>query len=346
MRKVVFWIRIFQLLLVIYKKGRKVADRNNIDESLLIDYFSGHLSHEEEAIVEDWVAKSDKNKKLANQIFFIVSSTNELKEINSIDTMSALKKIKAKIRPVKIITILQRIAAVLALPLLCSTIYFMMKPEMKPEQYVTIKANAGMVASFVLPDKTEVWLNSGSTLKYPEQFYGKTRQVELTGEAFFNVTEDEKRNFVVALHDNLSIEVFGTKFNVEAYVDDENVRTTLVEGKIQFIDGHEKMVILRPSQRLTFSLKDKSLKVNNVSVTPDIAWTHGQIIFENTSLEDALSILSQRFNVKFDIKDKSLKDNYFTGQFSDESLNEILNYFTASSDIDYKRGNKDIIEIY
>ena len=323
---------------------------NSIVESLLIDYFSGRLSQEDAAFIENWVARSDENKKLAEQIYYIISSADELKEINNIDAKSALQKVRNKISlPVRISPTLQRIAAIMAIPLFCTTLYFMLKPEMNTVQYVSMRANTGMVTSFNLPDNTKVWLNSGATLRYPEQFEGKTRQVELTGEAFFEVTKDKKHKFVVALRNGLSIEVLGTKFNLEAYEDDNRVRATLIEGEIQFshsADGRKRSVILEPSQRLTYHFEDNSVEVGYVAVNPDIAWTYGKIVFENTSLEDALDILSQHFNVKFIIKENSLKGNSFTGQFSNEPLKEILEYFMVSSDIEHRYNNEDIIEIY
>ena len=351
--------RIFNSLFVIVLNAQKMESKKNIEEALLIRYFSGELSSEESIFVENWIEESEENKKLAEQILHIFFSIDILQSAKNLETDKALKKVRKRIltkTKYSFTNIFKRVAAILILPFFCATLYFFVKDASEPVQLITMKASIGMVASFTLPDSTKVWLNAGSTLKYPAKFNGKTREVELEGEAFFNVTKDDKCKFVVSLKDSLSVEVLGTKFNIEAYGDDNIINTTLVEGNIQFSHYHNGNKILTqvmPAQRLTYNSKENEVSVKNVSVMPDIAWKYNKIIFEKTSLEDALKILKQHYNVEFIIRDEALKNNSFTGKFTEEQLETILIFFSISTDIKYRRINRsnnedkrDIIELF
>ena len=332
----------------------------DIEEGLLMRYFSGELSPEEAAKVEQCTMG-------------IINETAA-----DVDTEKALKKVRSRITITKTITksnqnqnrtkfsyptfkYIQRIAAVMLLPILSAILYILVKEDHHPVRYITMTTNAGMVSSFTLPDSTTVWLNSGSTLKYPDRFTNGVREVTLEGEAFFDVTKNGKEKFVVTIHDSLSIKVFGTKFNVEAYSGCKNVTATLVEGSIQFAHydkGHQVLTSLKPAQRLTHNLCNQTTTIKDVAVMPDIAWKCGKIVFDNTSLQDALNILKHHYNVQFAVKDEALNKNHFTGQFEGESLDVILNHLSISTQIKHKRireekdekqkdnEQKDIIELF
>lgn len=173
--------------------------QKHIDESILLGYFTGTISIPLQQEVEDWLAASEENKKIARDIQYICQATDTLTCIRETDSYAALKKVKNRIHShwkVSLSTWLQRIAAILIFPLIISTIYFTFKKD--PIEYIEIRTNPGMVATVKLPDGTKVWLNSRSYLKHPTRFTGNTRDVVLNGEAYFSVHKDKSKRFTVS----------------------------------------------------------------------------------------------------------------------------------------------------
>ncbi len=173
------------------------AQKHIIDEQLLWNYFSGAITPDQKTVIESWIQESEENKKMAQDIEYIYFATDTLNIIKSVDSTSALKEVKEKINRKRdykhsFIFQLQRIAAILIIPLLISTIYLATKKD--PVEFIEIRTNPGMVATVDLPDGSKVWLNSHSYLKHPKQFTGDTRDVELEGEAYFSVKKYNPQN--------------------------------------------------------------------------------------------------------------------------------------------------------
>ena len=192
--------------------------QKNIDEHMLLDYFSGSLSATQKQEVEEWLNQSEENRKIARDIQYIYLATDTLQTIKGINSDQALVQVKKRIiKPEKkhYFVWLQRIAAILVLPLLISTLYFALKED--PVEYIEIRTNPGMVAKVDLPDKSKVWLNSQSYLKYPQKFTGDTRYVEINGEAYFSIQKDKTKKFIVNTPFDIKAEALGTEFNIEAY---------------------------------------------------------------------------------------------------------------------------------
>lgn len=231
----------------------------------------------------------------------------------------------------------QRAAAVLFIPLLVTLmVQHWGNDEQELAQMMEIKTNPGMTTSLTLPDGTLVFLNSESTLSYPSRFDGDTRNVNLQGEAYFEVAKNPEKKFIVSTPHRSQIEVLGTHFNVEAYEKENRVSATLVEGKIGFIykcDNASKKVLMAPGQKLIYDSKDSKVQLYATSGESEIAWKEGKIIFRNTPLEEGLRMLEKRYNVEFIIKNNRLKGDSFTGAFTNQRLERILEYFQLSSQI-------------
>lgn len=201
------------------------------------------------------------------------------------------------------------------------------------------RTNPGMMTSVVLPDSTVVYLNSESTLRYPSTFEGRNqRKVELTGEAFFKVIKDVEKPFIVSTTHQSQIEVLGTSFNVEAYDDMSDVSTTLIEGKVNFsfqTGAQKKRVALKPGQKVVYDSTNGTTHLYETSGETETSWKDGKIIFNNTSLNDALHILSKRYNVVFTQTNAHLDESY-TGTFTNQRLERILEYFQLASNIRWR----------
>ena len=313
--------------------------------TILLTYIKGLASKEEKSIVEGWLKEDEEHERELLQIARIYHAQHTHERITSRDPLPALANIRRTIRKKKQTIWLRRAmaaAACLAGVVFLSTFLSYQKEsatEIEP-QLITIKSNPGMRTNFTLPDGTEVYLNSGSTLSYPIPYDKNERRVSLTGEGFFNVKHDENQPFIVkVLNDKLSVQVLGTEFNIQAYEGDNRVQTTLLSGSINLAmnkNGKTRKIQLQPSDKAIYTVSDEKLVVNKVNPLYDIAWIDGSLIFKDTPILDVLEELMHFYNVKFDIKDSVIEDYKFTGTFQNRQLAQILDYIKISSNIDFQ----------
>lgn len=312
-------------------------------EELLPRYCEGMATEEECQRVETWINQAAENEKLVKQIHTLYLATDTMTTLAKVDTEKALRKVKGKIKDSRMTTKwewAQRVAAVLFIPLFITLLVQHFDTEVQEAaQMIEIKTNPGMTTSFVLPDSTVVYLNSESFLQYPSRFTGDTREVKLKGEAYFDVTKDAKKRFVVSTTHYSRIEVLGTSFNLEAYEEDTAVLATLVEGSVNFSftkNGKDKCISMAPGQKMIYNSRTGTTQLLATPCAAETAWKDGQIVFLNTPLTEALHMLEKRYNVAFRLKNNRLKENYFTGTFTSQRLERILEYFKISSNIRWR----------
>jgi ferric-dicitrate binding protein FerR (iron transport regulator) len=199
----------------------------------------------------------------------------------------------------------------------------------------------------ILADGTKVWMNSETQLKYPVAFTdGETREVELVyGEAYFEVSPSTFHNgshFIVQTQ-HQKIEVLGTQFNVRAYGDDDQIATTLVEGKV-VVDNGKDSKDLSPGQQSTSNRSTQKLDVATVNVYNEISWKDGLFSFKNRSLEDIMKVLSRWYDVDVVFDNEELRRLSFNGVLRKNlELEEILNIVKHTNEVDYEINEKTII---
>jgi len=163
-------------------------------------------------------------------------------------------------------------------------------------------AAPGSVTHVVLPDNTEVWLNSGSTLSYPERFSGDSREVTLSGQAYFNVTASKDYPFYVKTDEGVTVYVYGTRFDLSAYPGEEHVETILEEGSVNvLLPGEDVSCEISPMQRLTWNKNLKEMKIDNVSADEVIGWTDGSLVFRGTPIKEVLTAIGRHFGMAMDV---------------------------------------------
>ena len=201
--------------------------------------------------------------------------------------------------------------------------------------------------TITLPDQTEIVLNRYSSLTYPERFRGKDRKVQLQGEAYFEVSKDAAHPFKVEAG-AIIVQVLGTHFNVEAYPEDTQVKTTLLEGSVSvsLIGKAEESLILSPNESAIYNKDKKSLTLhteNNAS--EEIIWRNGTLLFKSIPLQEIVRQLSNAFHTDIRIEDADLQNYRMTATFSDgETLEEILSLLCRNQKFEYTKTN-DIITI-
>lgn len=243
-------------------------------------------------------------------------------------------------------TWLTRAAAILLLPVLIFLFYTL--SEKKPEFISAAKHSAdsleiiapiGSRTVVQLPDGSEVHLNFGSKIKYPQIFSGRTREVVLTGEGYFNVTHNPEKPFVVKT-EKLNITALGTVFNVLAYSDDDVIETTLVEGKVvlEKTGGKGKkntIGTLAPGQHVKYNIKTGDVAATRGNIGKYVAWKDGKLVFEDAPIVEVAERLSRMFNIDIEIDD-DIKDYIYTVTIIDEHLFQILDLMSIATPVTYK----------
>lgn len=315
-------------------------DNNNI-ESLILRYYNDELDAADSLKVETWIQASDENRKIAEQIYYLCFATDALEARSLVNSDKALLLVNRRIaarRWKRTFKGIQRVAAVLALPLIVLSGWLLAQVLGYYSQTVKVTSAPGMVSCVVLPDSSTVWLNSSSSLTYPTRF-GKERRVCLQGEGYFSVSKDDRHKFVVDAY-NSEVEVFGTEFNIEAYRDDF-IRTTLAEGSVGvYYDDQvrqRRAIRLQPGQVCTYNSRTGEMQLVRVNVDCVTSWKDGRIVLDRTPLDEALRIIGNRYNAEFVILDDSLRDSRFTGTFSSQSIDVIQKYFNMSSKISFRQ---------
>lgn len=214
------------------------------------------------------------------------------------------------------------------------------------ELFYTSIAPKGSISQMILPDNTMVFLNSGSQLKFSINNNSGEREVFLEGEAWFEVEKNEKRPFLVQTP-FYSIKVLGTRFNVKAYGSDEEIVTTLEEGKIEVLssenfkmNGNKK---LKPGQQFVYNQLKKTIRTEHVKTRLFTSWKENQLIFINMNLKELFLLLERKYGVEIEVSDNIILDYHYDGTIKNETIIEVLELIKETLSIDYKIEGQNII---
>lgn len=191
----------------------------------------------------------------------------------------------------------------------------MMENEGKEERepvYYTMNIPYGGEYNLLLPDGTKIYLNAGTSLRYPDHFAGATREIFLSGEAYLEVARDTARPFIVRTMEG-SVRVLGTAFNVNAYPEEDYVRTTLVEGKVEACFG-KKHVVMEPGMQVAYDKAKRRADYFPVEVMRFISWKDGYYDFEDMTLGELMRIFTRWYNVKVQFANPALQNLQFSGK--------------------------------
>jgi len=204
--------------------------------------------------------------------------------------------------------------------------------------YNTAATPRGGQYQFVLSDGTKIWLNSASVIKYPVEFIGKERKVELEGEAYFEVAHNSKMPFKV-VSKGQTVEVLGTHFNVNAYGDETLAKTTLLEGSVK-ISSAGGSGIIKPGEQA--QLQNGKLNITNADLDEVMAWKHGLFFFKDNNLQSVMKQLGRWYDV--DVKyDGAVPVRTFSGEISrNVTLSQLLDILSFKK-IHYKIDGKKLI---
>ena len=262
------------------------------------------------------------------------------------------------------------------LVLITGAIYiFIQRKEANPqtEQAISsIVTKNGNRTKIVLPDGSQVWLNAGSNLDYNNSVFNKDlREVTLNGEAYFDVTKNADKPFIIHTK-KMDVKVIGTAFNVRSYSYEKTAEASLIRGSIEVTlkDRKDQKIILKPNEKISIANNaieapvekpgKTSVNKNDVrsipqfivdelkpspkyDIIPEIAWTQNKLFFEDESLEDIALRLERWFNKKVTIANESLKNIRYTGNFENETMEEVLSYLKLSKTFNFRLGNDNVV---
>jgi len=191
-----------------------------------------------------------------------------------------------------------------------------------------------------LPDGSKVWLNAASSLKYPTAFSGNSRQVEVTGEAYFEITKDVNRPFKVQVN-QMEVEVLGTHFNVNGYEDEHIIHTTLLEGRVK-INTQEGSNFLNPGQQAQLQKSGKIKLINDADLEEIMAWKNGNFQFENADISVVMRQLARWYDV--DVEYKGNVSRHFIGTISRSvNLSQVLTMLEQTGEVKFKIEGRKVI---
>lgn len=268
---------------------------------------------------------------------FLESHSEELRLLSRNDVESAWEKISPHTRQPQSrmwLNVLRYAAIVLMAFLSGVVVTNYAKRTSLPLQYATVAIPDGQMGNLILPDGTKVFLNSGSTLRYPDRFDAIQRDVYFTGEAYFQVRSDKNHPFLIHL-ENYTVQVTGTSLNVRAYKG-ISVETTLVEGKVNIMDNNgNNLARLVPGQM--FHASDNEMKTQTVNTEVYTMWKDGKLFLDNETLGEISEKLERWYNVEIRFADEKIRQKRLSGTIlKSKPFDQILKILTLKESLSYR----------
>ncbi len=350
-----------------------------INKEILISYFQGNTSPEENAEILSWLQDKKDNivcfQELKDTWYLYQPVEHVTPEASEWDKIqNRILTNQSNIPQRKILPLVLKYAAVF---LFGFTLYFVYDKLIAENdrieslvhtqtQFNEIIVPKGEKSQVVLSDGTRVWLNADSKFRYPTDFNDEDRTVYLEGEAYFDVAHHESQTFIVKT-DDINVRVLGTRFNVKNYPEDEYIETTLVSGKIVVETGNnnEQTVVLKPNQKATFSkvkdkitveddtrrestqslpIKKKPISIAKVDTEPIISWKDQELVFDNETLVEAGVKLERWFGVKIEVNNEELKNIRYKGCFDNHyTLLQVLEVIKLTTPIRYTTSDDKVV---
>ena len=320
-------------------------------EDFIVSFLARKETPEDVQKLKEWLAADPSHREELKQWLVTWDTVGMLDAAEKISAgkayhrfmfrMNAEKSTKG-IRKNVVFTTISRIAAIFVISFSLGMLLYYWTIK-QPEQIAFIEkmVPAGSKSEFQMPDGSTIWLNAGSSMRYPANYGKNKRDIYLQGEGYFKVTQQARKPFTVytAL---ANITVSGTEFNVKAYPDEDMVETTLIRGELTVENGEAvgafERTVLNPGQKLTVTVSDDALPVLLVTqLDPDIAeaevsWKERFWRLESVPLQDLAVKLERRYDVRIQI-DEQLKTHSFSGTFEDETLEQVLQIIQTSAPI-------------
>lgn len=364
------------------KKISNEASFEEIQELQSILLSNPDLHHKAEMLTEMWVQESINQNHKENEAaymrhimkhkeeFLVEEDSEKVSTENIVEGTSLwfLQILSSRERPIVFLLLAFLI-------FISGAIYFTQKSSAKPsaEQAISsIVTKNGNRTKVVLPDGSQVWLNAGSNLDYNNSVFNKDlREVTLNGEAYFDVTKNAHKPFIIHTK-KMDVKVVGTAFNIRSYSYEKTAEASLIRGLIEVTlkDRKDQVITLKPNEKISIATDESKQQVAKVDKTSavknetksipeivvkelkpnptnniiaEIAWTQNRLYFEDENLENIAPMLERWFGRKVVITNASLKNLRYYGNFENETMEEVLSYLKLSKPFNFKIGADSIV---
>lgn len=311
----------------------------HVSETLLAKYLAAETSDQENREIEAWLNRSEENRNLFAESKKALEKADTYYRLQRFDVDRAWKNVDVQISsaPEKTLprrkkrTSLYSYAALLVLAFLLASLGFYLGVKHKgPAVYTEVlTAQRQVLQSYVLPDGSSVTLNSNSKLTFPRKFKGDVREVSIEGEAFFDVTPNPERPFVINAG-NAQVKVLGTSFSVSAYPENETVEVIVETGKVQVIQKNAelqadaKAIFLVPGEKGTVYAENKTPE-KSVNTDPNfLSWKTHDLIFDKVPLRDVVQCLEKTYHIEIQLAEPALNDLLYEGHFDQKPAEFVL----------------------
>ena len=322
--------------------------KQHIPWGIIINFLNREESASEKSDLEKWLNSSKKNVELFRQIeqTWVISKSQDTDF--QIDTKKAWAKIQQQLptntpqitsNKFELFREYWKYAAIILFSFLTWSLYTYFDSN---QQYMLVETNSLQKKSIKLSDGTQVWLNQNSTLKYPEQFEGEERHLYFTGEAFFQVTPNPEKPFIISSN-KLTIKVLGTSFNFRAYADESQKELSVVSGKVSFKHKKSKALIVKAQEKAVFDKVSRQFKKQSSGDENFLAWKTGKLVFKDQTFQEIARELSRYYQTDFVIKNSNLRKEKLTVSFDNQQLSEVIKVLEATLNAQARLKKKRVV---
>lgn len=328
---------------------------NEIDE-LIVRYLTGEIDKFSFNRLREWAAESEEHRTYVRKQLEVAFSAGVARDRTKFNKERGYALFRQRVAdyksemasnrrpfPWKAIGWGVAVALLLLLPLAG----FWQGRRMLNQRFASVKMETAMGARtrITLPDGTQVCLNAGSYLEYPQDFGINNRRLNLVGEAYFDVTHNGKLPFIINTKE-LDLRVLGTRFSFSNYADDDYITVDLAKGKVALSEhrNHQE-IFLTPNERMVYNKKTGEMRKTAINADNTTAWTHNELFFDEQPLSEIAKELSRAYNVKIEVAGY-LKNKSFYGSFdqSKNTIDDVLRTISATNQMKYRyRGGKYLL---
>lgn len=322
----------------------------HIDDKLLLRFLLGEASRDEMQQVQEWLELSDENQKTLDKYETVWAEARKLTPNPvAVDTPSVWKKMSYRIdryeeeqKSTKTISLKSRFTLIssgiaAAIVVLFGVYQLLIK---QPQQLMVVSAEE--VLREMLPDGSNITLNSNSNITYPEKFAKNERRVKLNGEAYFEVEHNPEQPFIIEAEDAF-VKVLGTSFNVKAYENSE-IEVIVTEGLVQlFTVDSETMdttsILLKAGEKGRISNEKRKPIYVAESIPDELFWMDYTLIFTDIDLKKVFGLLENYYNIKIEVSDERIYECRLSTTFSNNSIDDIIEVIAATFELEYTKEN-------
>jgi transmembrane sensor len=304
---------------------------------LITRVLANEASADEKLRLEQWRKEHADNEIQFEQTRLIWDNAALFKE--EVDTDAAWEKFSARLKASKKTISLKYYLQIAAAVILIAGLGYIGTTFILGSTQ-SVQTASTEVKQVTLPDGSIAWLNHDSKLEYDKDFKGKTRNIRLNGEAFFEVVKNPEKPFVITSAHSVTT-VLGTSFNLTAYDSTENVDLTVATGKVSFVSVNtHNEVIVKANEAATIMTRGEAVKTGEANMN-EIAWQSKKLVFNDTPLPDVFKSLEHYFNVKITVTNPDISKCPFTGTYNNPTLEKVMDDISKALGLTYElKGRK------